>query len=201
MRFSCEHTTGWGESGYWKVMTRLTSEELDGDFFDNRVHLQAHRRGRPSRRLEQVFGGRDIDCEWDGFASRFGLPLAVNMAFERIVSNNSNSRKRGRHDDSKTDSEREEQRWATKLAGECSHALDWRAFRGFLHQGWRSAHHPYMTNFPVELYTVVQDVRQLLMLLADALRQWVVLLPASALAVCRRIPVRGGAQCDDAILL
>lgn len=112
------------------------SEDRESEFYENIVHMQAHRRGRALRRLEKEFlrdkEGRTLDasdCDARAvLASRFAFPLGFNVALESGAVGEKDHRYSS-HNEAKDNAQRDVMIWAVSLVGACAQQMSWPVYK------------------------------------------------------------------------
>lgn len=120
---------------YLKGLCNTNDVELD--FFENLVHLQAHRRSRALRQLEQYLrkvdpsaANTDEHCSRRFVADVFALPLAMKIVLEKP---NVESRKhRNTKQIHSEDAQKDVIAWAVKLVGTTASCLSWYRYKACL---------------------------------------------------------------------
>lgn len=112
--------------------------DLETDFFENVVHLQAHRRGRALRQLEKHFDRVQSSINESDeilkqslplFATIFVLPFSLQLAFERPDMDEQKRRKNPTHHMSREDAQKDVSVWAVSLAGVASSVIEWPEYK------------------------------------------------------------------------
>lgn len=134
-----ECSEDWNGYTTFPILKRLaSSEDCNADFFENLVHLQAHRRGRALRDLEKSLQTQDSEDPGDAgvglphevFAATFCLPLGMNLALESMRTPDLiNHRRFGKASQAKEDAKRDVAVWAVSLVGESAKHLSWQEYR------------------------------------------------------------------------
>lgn len=115
-----------------------SANDLETDFFENAVHLQAHRRGRALRQLEKHFDRVQSSIDESdeilkqslaSFATTFVLPFSLQLAFERPDMDEQKRRKNPTHHMSREDAQKDVSVWAVSLAGVASSVIEWSEYK------------------------------------------------------------------------
>ncbi|PXF45884.1 Small subunit processome component 20-like [Gracilariopsis chorda] len=134
-----ENSDDWdGYTSFPILKSLASSEDVNADFFENLVHLQAHRRGRALRDLEKSLQtpkaedpeDADTNVAYQVFATTFCLPLGMNLAMESMRNPDLLGHKRfGRGSQAKEDAKRDVAVWAVSLVRESAKYLSWEEYK------------------------------------------------------------------------
>ncbi|CDF39177.1 unnamed protein product [Chondrus crispus] len=123
-----ENHDEWNGYSSFPLLKLLSNrKDVDSDFFDNIVHLQAHRRSRALRLIRNsIFESNDCSSRdaLTSLASHFALPVAMQIALELsedVEQRNVSSR----HAESRAGAESDVAVWAIELVGVAARWLPW----------------------------------------------------------------------------
>lgn len=132
-----ETDKNWNGYSFFTTLKSMgNSKDVESDFFENLVHLQAHRRSKAlrmldSRILELHAGTEDIHSDAIvALSSLFSLPLGMNLALEQMDSDDRRKLQRSRrHGESREDAQRDVSVWAIALVGSSAKVLRWPQYK------------------------------------------------------------------------
>eukprot|EP00177_Eucheuma_denticulatum_P008627 GFKZ01015700.1.p1 GENE.GFKZ01015700.1~~GFKZ01015700.1.p1 ORF type:complete len:2914 (+),score=320.77 GFKZ01015700.1:865-8742(+) len=129
-----DHSSGKQMFPWLKALCE--GEDRESEFYENIVHMQAHRRGRALRRLE-----KEILCDEEGrmsekrdsddraiLASQFAFPLGFNIALESAAIGEKDHRFSS-HDEAKESAQKDVMVWAVSLVGACAKQMSWPVYK------------------------------------------------------------------------
>lgn len=133
----------WDSNAVFSVMEGLANaDDIDADFFENLVHLQPHRRGRALRQVGKYMKEyapsspeqqqSDSRAALELFSLHFAIPLGLNVALEKLASDEARSNHLSKHNESREGAQKDVLNWAIDLIGTATGFLGWASYKHFL---------------------------------------------------------------------
>lgn len=129
-----DETKDWSGYSIFSLLKDVSKpNDLDSDFFENVVHLQAHRRGRALRQIQKevldadqrMVMDDDVKYEaYTSFASIFSLPLGMQIALE-LSEDDERCSVGSRHAESRESAAKDVAVWAVAVVGASARWLRW----------------------------------------------------------------------------
>lgn len=150
-----------------RKLTRL--QDRESNFFYNLVHMQAHRRGRALRWLENELLGQKAEEAFSemeecnaraSFASRFAYPLGLHTALEMDDVGDKQSNRFSRHNNARSDARKDVIVWAVSLVGASAQLLPWPEYKSVLMNLMRRLKSPALEKESDVLYKLVVKVAE-----------------------------------------